>query len=91
MFFHLSLFKYNSIPLIFLISFIRFTDKPPSEKCLVFEDAPNGVTAALMAGMQVIMIPDENVPAELQKSATVTISSLSDAPLQKFSLPALNC
>lgn len=72
-----------------MISFFRFIDKPQPEKCLVFEDAPNGVAAAVSAGMQVVMIPDENVPAELQKSATIRVSSLSDTPLEKFGLPAL--
>lgn len=37
--------------------------------------------------MQVVMIPDENVPLELQKLAHVRISSLLDTPLEKFGLP----
>lgn len=55
----------------------------------MFEDAPNGVTAALKAGMQVVMVPDENVPEELRKGATTVISSLEQAPLQLFGLPPL--
>lgn len=68
---------------------LRFIDKPPPEKCLVFEDAPNGVAAALSADMQVIMIPDENVPIEMQTQAHVKVSSLAEAPLERFGLPAM--
>lgn len=73
----------------FDIIFLRFLDKPLPEKCLVFEDAPNGVAAAVSAGMQVVMIPDENVPLELQTLAHVRISSLLETPLEKFGLPEL--
>ncbi|CAH1175709.1 unnamed protein product [Phaedon cochleariae] len=76
-------------PDIFLVCASRFSDNPNAEKCLVFEDAPNGVTAAVRAGMQVIMLPDENVPEELQREAHITISSLEEAPLQLFGLPPL--
>ena len=31
----------------------RFSTVPEARQCLVFEDAPNGVTAGLEAGMQV--------------------------------------
>lgn len=45
------------------------------------------MTAAVSAGMQVIMIPDENVPIELQQLANVRVSSLTEVPLEKFGLP----
>lgn len=65
-------------------------DKPLPEQCLVFEDAPNGIAAAVSAGMQTIMMPDEHVPEEMQRLAQVKITSLSQAPLEKFGLPPLN-
>lgn len=68
----------------------RFPDKPSPDKCLVFEDAPNGVQAALQAGMQVIMVPDENIPMELRQNATLTVSAIDEAPLEKFGLPPLD-
>ncbi|CAG9839273.1 unnamed protein product [Diabrotica balteata] len=77
-------------PDIFLVCASRFTDKPSPEKCLVFEDAPNGILAAIGAGMQAVMIPDENVPPELRKNAHVVIDRLDRAPLEQFGLPSLN-
>lgn len=56
----------------------------------MFEDAPNGVTAAIAAGMQVVMIPDENVPVEFRKDAHVVVNSLEEAPLNLFGLPPLS-
>ncbi|XP_050304942.1 probable pseudouridine-5'-phosphatase isoform X3 [Anthonomus grandis grandis] len=76
-------------PDIFLVSASRFPDKPNPEKCLVFEDAPNGVQAAVNAGMQVVMCPDENVPSELRKNATMVVNSLDDTPVEAFGLPEL--
>lgn len=69
--------------------FLRFSDTPHPEKCLVFEDAPNGVAAAVSAGMQVIMVPDENIPLEQQQLANVKVNSLAEAPLEIFGLPSL--
>ncbi|CAH1102438.1 unnamed protein product [Psylliodes chrysocephalus] len=76
-------------PDIFLVCASRFPDSPCSEKCLVFEDAPNGVLAAVRAGMQVIMVPDENIPPEHTKEAHVVIKNLEEAPIEYFGLPPL--
>lgn len=56
----------------------------------MFEDAPNGVQAALKAGMQVVMVPDENIPMELRQNATLTVTAVDETPLEKFGLPPLN-
>lgn len=53
----------------------------------MIEDAPNGVAAAIAAGMQVIMIPDENLSEELRKDAHLTVNSLDQAALDLFGLP----
>lgn len=76
-------------PDIFHVCASRFSVKPKPEKCLVFEDAPNGVRAARSAGMQVIMVPEEWTPLEMQKDAHVKIDSLEKAPLHLFGLPPL--
>lgn len=74
-------------PDIFLVAANRFSDKPTSENCLVFEDAPNGVTAATAAGMQCVMVPDEHVPLEMCKLATQVLKSLEDFKPEEFGLP----
>nr|CAH7757395.1 unnamed protein product [Callosobruchus chinensis] len=58
-------------PDIYLLCASRFPNKPDPSKCLVFEDAYNGVLAGLAAGMQTIMIPDESVPYEMWQNATL--------------------
>ncbi|XP_018796392.1 PREDICTED: probable pseudouridine-5'-phosphatase isoform X1 [Bactrocera latifrons] len=74
-------------PDIFLIAASRFLDKPDPSNCLVFEDAPNGVQAALSAGMQVVMVPDELVTEEMRKDATQVLKSLDDFRPEDFGLP----
>ncbi|CEP08610.1 hypothetical protein [Parasitella parasitica] len=66
---------------------------PPSENCLVFEDAVNGVQAALDAKMNVVWIPDENIKnltGDETHGATLVINSMTDFVPEQFSLPAFN-
>ncbi|KAF5275567.1 hypothetical protein FQA39_LY06679 [Lamprigera yunnana] len=77
-------------PEIFLVCASRFPDLPLPEKCLVFEDAPNGVTAAISAGMQCVMVPDSHIPTSKTTHATLVLKSLEDLKLEAFGLPPLH-
>lgn len=74
-------------PDIFLVACKWFNDSVKPESCLVFEDAPNGVKAAVAAGMQCVWIPEKNVDKGMVKNATVILDSLEDFRPEWFGLP----
>ena len=66
-------------PDIFLLASARFPVPPASpDHVLVFEDAPNGVTAARTAGMNVVMVPDKNVDRAKCLQAHEVLNSLEE-------------
>lgn len=50
----------------------------PPEASLVLEDSPNGVEAALAAGMKVIAVPNPSASPESMRRASLTVERLTD-------------
>ncbi|XP_033760402.1 pseudouridine-5'-phosphatase-like [Pecten maximus] len=75
-------------PDCFLLAARRFPDNPDSNRCLVLEDACNGVMAAHAAGMQCVWVPDPTQPQDgYREKATLTLDSLLQFKPEQFGLP----
>jgi pseudouridine-5'-monophosphatase len=57
-----------------------------AEQCLVFEDSPAGVQAALAAGMLVVALKAPELPAELVSDAHCVVSSYDELTLPSLGL-----
>ncbi len=81
-------------PDIFLECAQKFAKSPLSKsQCLVFEDAENGIRAALAAEMKVVFVPSLPLNAydpEVVKQATITLDSLLKFDPVTFGLPPID-
>lgn len=76
-------------PDVFETAARRFKPPPKDPKnVLVFEDAVNGVKAALAAGMQVVFVPDKLLDlSTVSVKPTLTLTSLEQFKPELFGLP----
>ncbi|MFO1351758.1 MAG: HAD-IA family hydrolase [Gammaproteobacteria bacterium] len=72
-------------PDIFLEAAHRIAAQPA--RCLVFEDAPSGLSAARAAGMAVAVVPDPHMDKTLYQDAHEILDSLIDFEPQRWGLP----
>jgi pseudouridine-5'-monophosphatase len=61
--------------------------KAEPENCLVFEDAPSGMQAALAAGMSVAVVPDPHMAQEAYARAHLILKSLTEFEPENWGLP----
>lgn len=76
-------------PDVFEVAAKRFKPSPvDSQKVLVFEDAINGVRAALAANMQVVLVPDPRLNvSKFDVKPTYVVDSLENFKPELFGLP----
>ncbi|HEY8147503.1 MAG TPA: HAD family hydrolase [Vicinamibacteria bacterium] len=66
-------------PDLFLLAASRLGVAP--ERCVVFEDSPNGIRAARAAGMRCVAIPNAVTRALPMEGADLVLTSLGERPL----------
>ena len=66
-------------PDLFLLAATRLGVAP--ERCVVFEDSPNGIRAARAAGMRCVAIPNAVTCALPMEGADLVLTSLGERPL----------
>jgi len=66
-------------PELFLLAAERMGVPPPS--CVVFEDSPNGMRAALAAGMRCVAVPNALTRDLSRPEVDLVLSSLDELPL----------
>lgn len=71
-------------PDIYLLAMNKFPDRPKAGSCLVFEDSPTGMKAALAAEMQCVFINAQNNDA-----ATLNIKTLNEFQPELFGMPPI--
>lgn len=72
-------------PDIFLVAARRLGAEP--ERCLVFEDSPAGVEAALAAGMYVVAVPDPRMEHAALRGAHQVLAGLGEFDPAAWGLP----
>lgn len=79
-------------PDAFLVTMKRFPLPPKSpQNVLVFEDSPNGVRAAVAAGMHVVMLCDSRFfapPEEVSENIDKVVNSFEEFHPEDFGLPS---
>jgi len=77
--------KGKPAPDVFLVAARRLGAVPA--ECVVFEDSPAGVAAAVAAGMPVVAVPEPEMDREHYADANETLDSLLDFIPRKWGLP----
>jgi HAD superfamily hydrolase (TIGR01509 family) len=69
-------------PDLYLVALNRL--RVPRDAAIVFEDSPNGVTAAKRAGIFVVAVPNTVTSILAIEGADLILNSLSDLPLSQM-------
>ena len=75
-------------PDIFLIAAQRLQKEP--HECLVFEDSPMGLQAALNAGMFAVVVPDPRMDRSNYQEAHLCLNSLQEFQPELWHLPSVS-
>ncbi|HSD27938.1 MAG TPA: HAD-IA family hydrolase [Vicinamibacteria bacterium] len=74
--------KVKPDPELFLLAASRLGQDP--DRCVVFEDSPNGMRAALAAGMRCVAVPNALTRPLTRPAVDLVLDSLADRPLRSI-------